>query len=89
VGSKKYKLPASTNDPYCPRLRKLVEGSRVPEGVRCVYELVVNGLALEDVKKAMSAGIRAAAEVEGVVLITSANYGGRLGPIKIYLRELL
>ena len=89
VGSRKYKLPASTNDPYCPRLRKLVEDTKVPEGVRCVYELVVNGLTLDDVKKAMAAGIRAASEVEGVVRITSANYGGKLGPIKIYLKDLL
>ena len=89
VGSKKYKLPASTNDPYCPRLRKLVEDTKVPEGVKCVYELVVNGLTLDDVKKAMAAGIRAASEVKGVVRITSANYGGKLGPIKIYLKDLL
>ncbi len=89
VGSRKYKLPASTNDPYCPRLRKLVEETKVPEGVRCVYELVVNGLTLDDVRKAMAAGIRAASEVEGVVRITSANYGGKLGPIKVYLRELI
>jgi len=89
VGSRKYKLPASTNDPYCPRLRKLVEDTKVPEGVKCVYELVVNGLTLDDVKKAMAAGIRAASEVEGVVRITSANYGGKLGPIKIYLKNLL
>ena len=89
VGSKKYKLPASTNDPYCPKIRKLVEETRVPEGVRCVYEIVINGLTLEDVKKAMAAGMRAAAEVPGVVRITSANYGGKLGPIKVYLKELL
>jgi len=89
VGSRKYKLPASTNEPFCPKLRKLVEDTKVPEGVRCVYELVVNGLTLEDVKKAMSAGMRAAAGIPGVVRITSANYGGKLGPIKIHLRELL
>ena len=89
VGSRKYKLPASTNEPFCPRLRKLVDDTKVPEGVRCVYELVINGLTLEDVKKAMSAGLKAAAGVPGVVRITSANYGGKLGPIKIHLRELV
>ena len=89
VGSRKYKLPASTNEPFCPRLRRLVDNTKVPEGVRCVYELVINGLTLDDVKKAMSAGLKAAAGVPGVVRITSANYGGKLGPIKIHLRELI
>lgn len=89
VGSRKYKLPASTNEPFCPRLRKLVEGTKVPEGVRCVYELVINGLDLESVKKAMAAAIRAAAEMPNVVKITSANYGGKLGPVKVYLKELV
>jgi len=88
VGSRKYKLPASTNHPYCPLLRKRVEDTKVPEGVKCVYEIVVNGLSLKDVKKAMVEGIKAAIEVPGIVKITSVNFGGKLGPIKLPLREL-
>jgi formylmethanofuran--tetrahydromethanopterin N-formyltransferase len=89
AGSQKYKLPASTFHQYCPRLRKLVPDSKVPEGVHCVYEIVINGLNLEAVKKAMSMGIKAAAQVPGVVMISAGNYGGKLGPYQAFLKEVL
>jgi formylmethanofuran--tetrahydromethanopterin N-formyltransferase len=89
AGSLKYKLKASTNHPFCPGLRTLVPDSQVPEGVGCVYEVVVNGLTLEAVKKAMSAGIGTATTVSGVVRISAGNYGGKLGPYKAYLKEIL
>jgi len=37
----------------------------------------------------MKAGLRAAAGSRGVVEITAANYGGKLGPYKVNLKELL
>lgn len=89
VGSRKYKLGASTNDPFCPTLRGKIEGSLVPEGVESVYEIVINGINQDRVREAMSRGIKAATQVEGVVKITSSNYGGKLGPYKIRLRELV
>ncbi len=89
AGSLKYKLKASTNHPFCPRLRKLVSDSQLPENVNCVYEIVVNGLTLEAVKNAMGAGIKAAASVLGVVRISAGNYGGKLGPYKAFLKEVL
>jgi formylmethanofuran--tetrahydromethanopterin N-formyltransferase len=89
TGSLKYKLKASTNHPFCPRLRTLVPDSQVPENVSCVYEVVINGLTAEAVKKAMGEGIRAAASVPGVVRISAANYGGKLGPYKAFLKEVL
>jgi len=89
AGSLKYKLKASTNHPFCPKLKKLVEDSAVPENVRCVYEIVINGLDLESVKKAMSEGVKAAIRVPGVVKISAGNYGGKLGPYKVYLKEIL
>ena len=89
AGSLKYKLKASTNHPFCPKLRTLVTDTQVPEGVECVYEIVINGLTLEAVKKAMNAGVRAAANVQGVVEITAGNYGGKLGPYKAFLKEAL
>jgi formylmethanofuran--tetrahydromethanopterin N-formyltransferase len=89
AGSLKYKLTASTNHPFCPKLRELVPDSQIPENVNCVYEIVVNGLTLEAVKKALSKGLKAAASVPGVVRISAGNYGGRLGPYKAYLKELL
>jgi formylmethanofuran--tetrahydromethanopterin N-formyltransferase len=89
AGSLKYKLKASTNHPFCPKLRTLVTDTQVPEGVECVYEIVINGLTLEAVKKAMNAGVKAAANVQGVVEISAGNYGGKLGPYKAFLKEAL
>jgi len=89
AGSLKYKLKASTNHPYCPALRSLVPDTVVPEGVTCVYEIVMNGLTLDAVKKGMKEGVTAAIGVPGVVKISSGNYGGKLGPFKAYLREAI
>jgi formylmethanofuran--tetrahydromethanopterin N-formyltransferase len=88
-GSLKYKLKASTNHPFCPRLRPLVPDSQVPEDVNCVYEIVINGLNVEAVKRAMGEGVKAAAGVSGVVKISAGNYGGKLGPYKAFLKEVL
>jgi formylmethanofuran--tetrahydromethanopterin N-formyltransferase len=88
AGSLKYKLKASTNHPFCPKLKKIVKDSQVPENVNTVYEVVVNGLTLDAVKKAMSYGVKAAANVSGVVKISAGNYGGRLGPYRAYLKEV-
>jgi formylmethanofuran--tetrahydromethanopterin N-formyltransferase len=89
AGSLKYKLKASTNHPYCPTLRTLVPDTVVPEGVNCVYEIVMNGLTLDAVKKGMKEGVTAAISVPGVVKISSGNYGGKLGPFKAYLRDAI
>jgi formylmethanofuran--tetrahydromethanopterin N-formyltransferase len=59
------------------------------ENVNCVYEIVINGLSVEAVKRAMGEGIKAAASVSGVVRISAGNYGGKLGPYKAFLKEVL
>jgi formylmethanofuran--tetrahydromethanopterin N-formyltransferase len=89
AGSLKYKLKASTNHPFCPKLRGLVADTEIPEGVKSVYEIVINGLNLDAVKKAMAEGIKAAVKVPGVVEISAGNYGGKLGPYHAYLKEVL
>ncbi|MEM3783777.1 MAG: formylmethanofuran--tetrahydromethanopterin N-formyltransferase [Candidatus Bathyarchaeia archaeon] len=79
----------TTNHPYCPSLKnRLGKESKVPEGVKYIPEIVINGVSLETVKRAMKAGIEAALTVKGVVGISAGNYGGKLGDYKIYLREL-
>jgi len=79
----------TTNHPYCPSLKnRLGKESKVPEGVNYIPEIVINGVSLEAVKKAMKAGIEAALTVKGVVKVSAGNYGGKLGEYKIYLREL-
>jgi formylmethanofuran--tetrahydromethanopterin N-formyltransferase len=88
IGGKRYKdAIATTNDVYCPNLRHN-EDSKVPEGVNCVYEVIVSGLKLEDVVKAMKVGIEGATKIRGVLKITSANYGGTLGKGRISLHDL-
>ena len=89
AGSLKYKLSASTNHPFCPKLKVLVPDTQVPEDVNCVYEIVIDGLSVDAVKKAVGEGVKAAACVNGVVKISAGNYGGKLGPFKIYLKDAL
>jgi formylmethanofuran--tetrahydromethanopterin N-formyltransferase len=79
----------TTNHPYCSTLKgNLGAESKVPEGVKYIPEIVINGTSMEAVEKAMKAGIQSAAKVEGVVRISAGNYGGKLGKHRIYLKEL-
>ncbi|HNT06772.1 formylmethanofuran--tetrahydromethanopterin N-formyltransferase [Methanoculleus sp.] len=90
VGSKKYKfMGASTNEVYCPTLRDKVEGSKVPEGVKAVYEIVIDGVDQDSVRTAMAEGIRAASKVPGVKFISAGNFGGSLGPFRFELKDVL
>jgi formylmethanofuran--tetrahydromethanopterin N-formyltransferase len=88
VGGKNYKdAIATTNDAYCPTLVQNEE-SKLSGDVKCVYEVIVSGLRLEDVRKAMKLGIENATEINGILKITSTNYGGTLGKGKIFLQSL-
>ncbi|UCD26900.1 MAG: formylmethanofuran--tetrahydromethanopterin N-formyltransferase [Candidatus Bathyarchaeota archaeon] len=79
----------TTNHPYVPSLKKrLGKESRVPEGIKYIPEIVINGKSIAAVKEAMKVGIRSACEVNGVARISAGNYGGKLGSYKIHLREL-
>jgi formylmethanofuran--tetrahydromethanopterin N-formyltransferase len=79
----------TTNDPFCPSLKhRLREIHKVPEGVRYIPEIVINGTSLETVREAMKKGIEATLDIDGVVGISAGNYGGKLGEFKINLREL-
>ena len=89
IGSMKYKLAASTNHPFCPKLKKILPDSQVPDNVNSVYEIVINGLNSKVVKRAMAEGIKAAVKVPGVVKISAGNFGGKLGPFRAYLKEVL
>jgi formylmethanofuran--tetrahydromethanopterin N-formyltransferase len=79
----------TTNHPYCPSLKeKLKKGSKVPNNVRYIPEIVINGISLQAVKDAMRVGIEAVQNVDGVIRISAGNYDGKLGEHKIHLREL-
>jgi formylmethanofuran--tetrahydromethanopterin N-formyltransferase len=87
VGSKYKALRASTNAAFAPTLRGVADTLLPPEA-GCAYEIVIDGLTLEAVERATAQGIRAAVR-PGVVQITAGNYGGRLGPFHIRLRDIL
>lgn len=79
----------TTNHPYCPSLKdKLKEESRVPEGVKFIPEIVINGLDLDKVREGMRSGIEAVMDVKGVSKVSAGNYQGKLGDHRIYLNEL-
>ncbi len=79
----------TTNHPYCPLLRNKIPDSRVPEDVKAIPEIVINGIDLDSVKSAMRICIEVGASVDGVLKISAGNYGGKLGRHKIYLRDLI
>jgi len=90
VGGNLYKdAVATTNDPYCACISNKVRNSKIPDGVHCVYEIIINGLTLECAKKAMKAGMEKAISVRGVKKITAGNYGGKLGKDFIHLYDLV
>jgi formylmethanofuran--tetrahydromethanopterin N-formyltransferase len=87
AGSRYSFLIASTNHSFCPTLRsRLGAECRLPAGVQCVMEIIINGSDLEQVGRATQAGIAAAADTSGLVRISAGNYGGRLGKNFVYLR---
>ncbi len=89
VGANKYKfLKATTNEKFAPSIRDQVENTEIPENVKAVYELVINGINEDAVKEATKVGILAATKIPGVVKITAGNYGGKLGKYIINLNEL-
>ncbi|WP_280151518.1 formylmethanofuran--tetrahydromethanopterin N-formyltransferase [Piscinibacter sp. XHJ-5] len=91
VGSKYAALPASTNDAFCPSLTHLAPRTELDADVRCVLEIVIDGLAETDVAAAMRAGLAALVErgaEAGVRRVSAGNYGGKLGPFHFHLHRL-
>ncbi|MHA1797444.1 MAG: formylmethanofuran--tetrahydromethanopterin N-formyltransferase, partial [Candidatus Helarchaeota archaeon] len=62
--------------------------SKVPNNVKSIPEIVINGITMEDVKKAMKRCIEVSELFPGVVKISAGNFGGKLGKYKIYIRDL-
>lgn len=87
AGSRYKFLFASTNDPFCPTLkgRDGVE-SQIPDEIKSVMEIIINGKDLATVSAATQAAIKAASQVNGVRKITAGNYGGRLGKAWVWLK---
>jgi formylmethanofuran--tetrahydromethanopterin N-formyltransferase len=92
VGSKYTALSASTNDAFCPGLMGLAPKSEITADVRCVLEIVIDGLTEADVAAAMRVGMQAGiaqGAAGGLLRMSAGNYGGKLGPFHFHLRQLL
>lgn len=90
VGSRYPKLPASTNDRFCPTLRGVTDTALDPQ-VGGVMEIVFDALTDADMRAAMTAAmtaICALGEQAGVLRLSAGNYGGKLGKYHYQLREL-
>lgn len=89
VETKYPEIGPTTNHPYCPTLKGKIPDSKVPEGVGAIPEIVINGVSLEAVEKAMKVAIQSVMNMKGLVKISAGNYGGKLGKYKISLKELI
>jgi formylmethanofuran--tetrahydromethanopterin N-formyltransferase len=79
----------TTNEVYCPSLReKLGSRSKVPEDVNYVPEIVINGMSLLAVSKAIRSGIESIWDMPEVTKISAGNYGGKLGRYQLDLQGL-
>lgn len=76
-----------TNYPYCPTLRNKCN-SNVPNGVKSIPEVVINGITEDAVKEAMRKAVVSIHDKKGLLKISAGNYGGKLGDYKIYLKDL-
>ena len=91
VGSKYKDLIASTNFEYCPTIQGLVK-SRINKKIKCVLEIVIDGISKEDIELAMKVGITEILKNEnkkGIYEISAGNYGGKLGPYLFKLKSII
>lgn len=91
VGSINYSkfMKATTNEKFSPSIKAKIKDTNVPADVKAIFEIVVNGLSVEDISRSMKAGIHAAVTVPGVRKISAGNYGGTLGPFKFQLKDMI
>jgi len=89
IGSKYSFLNESTNHKFCPSLKESIKDSNLPAEAKCAYEIVINAINIDELKKAMGSIITALKEDPRITKITSSNYEGKLGSININLKDLL
>ncbi|RZN60730.1 MAG: formylmethanofuran--tetrahydromethanopterin N-formyltransferase [Methanonatronarchaeia archaeon] len=78
----------TTNHPYCPTLKNKID-SKVPEETESIPEIVINGVDLKSIEKAMTTTIETVTQFRGVQKVTAGNFGGELGKHKIYLHDII
>jgi formylmethanofuran--tetrahydromethanopterin N-formyltransferase len=79
----------TTNEVYCPSLKyRIGDKTKVPENVKYIPEIVINGITLSAVSQAMKVGIQSIWDMPDVIRISAGNYQGKLGKYKIQLQRL-
>lgn len=74
---------------YIPSLRDQIKESKVPDGVNSILNLLMFGASPVLMKKAMAVGLRAAAQVPGVMYLGAMNFGGKFGRHQYHLYDLV
>jgi len=86
AGSKYSFTIASTYEKFCPQLIQDPRAkSELPENVRSIMEIIINGRDLDSIFHATQAAIAASMNTPGLLKISAGNYGGRLGKSFVYL----
>ncbi|MEA2004462.1 MAG: formylmethanofuran--tetrahydromethanopterin formyltransferase [archaeon] len=82
------KIGPTTHHLYCPTIKDRVPESMVPEGIVSIPEIVIDGVDMKSVKRAMLNTIYAAQGIKGLVAVSAGDYGGELGKHNIYIKDL-
>lgn len=91
VGSKYKDLIASSNFEYCPTIQGVVK-TKLNKRIKCVLEIVIDGIYREDIELAMKVGITEILKNKnktGIYEISAGNYGGKLGPYLFKLKSII
>jgi formylmethanofuran--tetrahydromethanopterin N-formyltransferase len=89
IETKYPEIGPTTNHYFCPLLKNKIKDSKVPEGVKSIPEVVINGVNLDVLKKAMYVAMKVGSKIDGVVKISAGNYGGKLGRHRLYLKDII
>ncbi|MDR2873866.1 MAG: formylmethanofuran--tetrahydromethanopterin N-formyltransferase [Methanobrevibacter sp.] len=80
----------TTNHLYCPSLKeKLIDESKVPDNIKYIPEIVINGINEKVIKKAVKIAIESIIDIDDVVKISAGNFNGTLGNYNFKLCDIL
>lgn len=74
---------------YIPSLKDQIAGSKVPDGVGSILNLLMFGASPTLMKRAIAVSLRAAAMVPEVLYLGAMNFGGEFGRHQYHLHQLL
>ena len=69
-------------------MKEIVDDSLLPKDSKCAYEIVINAVNEEELRIAMSEALTSLKENKQILQVTSSNFNGELGSVKINLKDL-